>query len=65
MTPSGRTIAFYVSIPSNYDPTTPGDAATSSWTNTNDEDIAFAKAMVAWTESNFCVDSARILSVGI
>jgi polyhydroxybutyrate depolymerase len=46
-------------------PTTPGDATTSSWTNANDEDIAFSKAMIAWMESNFCVDPARILSVGM
>jgi polyhydroxybutyrate depolymerase len=45
--------------------TTPGDATTSSWTNANDEDIAFTKSMIAWIESNFCVDSARILSVGM
>jgi polyhydroxybutyrate depolymerase len=46
-------------------PTTPGDATTSSWTNTNGGDIAFAKAMIAWLESKFCVDPARIVSVGM
>jgi len=27
-------------------------------------DIAFAKAMIAWMESNFCVDPTRIMSTG-
>lgn len=44
---------------------TPGDATTSGWPNTNGGDIAFAKAMIAWMESNFCVDPARILSTGM
>jgi polyhydroxybutyrate depolymerase len=43
----------------------PGDAATSSWTNTNGRDIAFTRAMIAWMESNLCVDAARICSTGM
>jgi len=37
----------------------------TGWANTNDQDIAFAKAMVAWMNTNFCVDSARIMSTGM
>lgn len=44
---------------------TPGDATTSGWPNTNGGDVAFAKAMIAWMESNFCIDPARILSTGM
>jgi polyhydroxybutyrate depolymerase len=44
---------------------TPGDATTSGWPNTNGGDVAFAKAMIAWVEANFCVDPARILSTGM
>ncbi len=44
---------------------TPGDATTSGWPNTNGGDIAFAKAMIAWMESNFCVDTTRIMSTGM
>jgi poly(3-hydroxybutyrate) depolymerase len=43
---------------------TPGDATTSGWPNTNGGDIAFAKAMISWAESNFCVDPTRIMSTG-
>jgi dienelactone hydrolase len=46
-------------------PTTPSAPTTNSGANTKDEDIAFTKAMIAWMESNFCVDRARILSVGM
>jgi polyhydroxybutyrate depolymerase len=43
----------------------PGDATTSGWPNTNGGDIAFAKAMIAWMESSFCVDTTRIMSTGM
>jgi len=32
--------------------------------NTNDQDIAFTKAMVSYFETNFCVDKSRIFSTG-
>lgn len=35
------------------------------WPNTGGEDIAFAKAMVAWVEAHFCVDTSRIFSTGM
>lgn len=41
----------------------PNDAGTG-WPNTDGEDVAFARAMVAWLESNYCVDESRIFSVG-
>ena len=34
--------------------------AGSGWPNTNGQDVAFTQAMVAWLESNFCLDEARI-----
>jgi polyhydroxybutyrate depolymerase len=43
---------------------TAGDSSTSGWPNTGGQDVAFAKAMVAWFNTNFCVDPARILSTG-
>jgi polyhydroxybutyrate depolymerase len=44
--------------------TTAGNPSTSGWSNTNGQDVAFAKAMVGWFETNFCVDPGRIMSVG-
>jgi poly(3-hydroxybutyrate) depolymerase len=32
--------------------------------NTNDQDVAFTRAMVSWFQSNFCVDKARVMSTG-
>src|SRR4029079_11437331 len=34
------------------------------WPNTNGQDIAFTKQMVSTVESSYCVDAARIFSVG-
>ncbi len=34
------------------------------WANTNGQDIAFTKAMLADVQSKYCVDNARIFSVG-
>jgi poly(3-hydroxybutyrate) depolymerase len=44
---------------------TPGDATTTGWPNTNGGDIAFLKAMLTWLESNLCVDTTRIMSTGM
>ncbi len=44
---------------------TPGDATTSGWPNTNGGDIAFLNAMLTWLESNLCVDTTRIMSTGM
>jgi predicted esterase len=44
---------------------TPGDATTSGWPNTNGGDIAFLNAMLTWLKSNLCVDTTRILSTGM
>ena len=43
---------------------TPGDATTSGWPNTNGGDIAFLNAMLTWLKSNLCVDTTRIMSTG-
>jgi poly(3-hydroxybutyrate) depolymerase len=42
----------------------PNDAG-AGWPNTGGQDVAFTQAMVAWLESNFCVDTAHIYSVGM
>lgn len=36
----------------------------SGWANTNGQDIAFTKAMLADVQSKYCVDNARIFSTG-
>jgi poly(3-hydroxybutyrate) depolymerase len=44
-----------------------GDGFTpdEGWPNTNGRDVAFAKALVEWMRSNYCVDNNRIFSVGM
>jgi len=34
------------------------------WANTNGQDIAFTKAMLSDVETKYCVDTARVFSVG-
>jgi polyhydroxybutyrate depolymerase len=41
-----------------------GGPGATGFPNTNDQDIAFARAMVSWFESNFCVDQSRVMSTG-
>jgi poly(3-hydroxybutyrate) depolymerase len=41
-----------------------GGAGQTGFPNTNDQDIAFTRAMVSWFEGNFCVDKARLFSTG-
>jgi poly(3-hydroxybutyrate) depolymerase len=42
------------------------DSGTSyGWANTNDQDVNFTKAMLAWLESNYCVDQSRLFSTGM
>jgi polyhydroxybutyrate depolymerase len=36
----------------------------AAWPNTGGRDINFAKAMVTWMRSNYCIDNKRIFSVG-
>jgi poly(3-hydroxybutyrate) depolymerase len=38
--------------------------SSSGWANTNGQDIAFTKAMLADVQGKYCVDNARIFSVG-
>lgn len=42
----------------------PAGGSSPGWANTNGEDIAFTKAMVADIEGKYCVDKARIFSTG-
>jgi poly(3-hydroxybutyrate) depolymerase len=37
----------------------------AGWANTNGQDVNFVKALVDWMKSNYCVDQARIFSVGM
>ena len=36
----------------------------AGWANTNGQDIAFTKAMLADVQGKYCIDNARIFSVG-
>jgi polyhydroxybutyrate depolymerase len=36
----------------------------AAWPNSGGRDVAFAKAMVEWMRSNYCIDNKRIFSVG-
>lgn len=56
--------AIYVAAQGLTGPATDAGAGQTGWPNTNGEDIAFARAMVTWFESNFCVDEARLMSTG-
>jgi poly(3-hydroxybutyrate) depolymerase len=42
-----------------------GNDAGAGWPNTNGQDVNFVKALVDWMKSNYCVDQARIFSVGM
>jgi polyhydroxybutyrate depolymerase len=43
----------------------PDSTGMNGWANANGRDIAFTRAMIAWMESAFCVDPARIMSTGM
>jgi len=43
---------------------TTSDPNDTGWPNTNGQDIAFLRATLAWMNSNYCVDQARVFSVG-
>jgi polyhydroxybutyrate depolymerase len=44
----------------------PDDEPTQyGWPNTGGRDIAFVRAMIEWLGSNYCIDQARIFSVGM
>jgi polyhydroxybutyrate depolymerase len=43
---------------------TTADPADTGWPNTNGQDIAFVRAALAWMNANYCVDQARVFSVG-
>ena len=40
------------------------DPTDTGWPNTNGQDIAFVRAPLAWMNTNYCVDQARVFSVG-
>ena len=43
----------------------PDGSGKAGWGNANGEDLAFTRAMMAWSEGNFCVDPTRLLSTGM
>jgi polyhydroxybutyrate depolymerase len=43
-------------------PTSQGGAG---WPNTGGRDVAFVRAMLTWLKSSYCIDEARIFSVGM
>lgn len=36
----------------------------AAWPNTGGRDVAFARAMVEWLNSNYCIDQTRVFSTG-
>ena len=56
--------AIYVAPEGLVAPGADGAAGQTGFPNTNDQDIAFTRAMVSWFESNFCVDKSRLMSTG-
>jgi poly(3-hydroxybutyrate) depolymerase len=56
--------AIYVAPQGLVAPAPDGGAGLAGFPNTNDQDVAFTRAMVSWAESNFCVDTSRIMSTG-
>jgi len=43
----------------------PDGSGKPGWENAHGQDLAFTRAMIAWSEENFCVDPARIMSTGM
>lgn len=41
-----------------------GPSSNTGWNNTNGQDAKFTKAMLAYVESKYCVDTARIFATG-
>jgi polyhydroxybutyrate depolymerase len=37
----------------------------AGWPNTNGQDVNFVRALLDWMKSNYCVDQARVFSVGM
>jgi poly(3-hydroxybutyrate) depolymerase len=56
--------AIYVAPQGLTGPATDAGPGQTGWPNTNDQDIAFTRAMVSWFESSFCVDESRLMSTG-
>jgi poly(3-hydroxybutyrate) depolymerase len=56
--------ALYVAPQGLTGPATDAGPGQTGWPNTNGQDVAFARAMVSWFESNFCVDKSRLFSTG-
>jgi polyhydroxybutyrate depolymerase len=44
---------------------TQSDGGGAGWPNANGQDVAFTKAMLQWMQSNYCIDSKHIFSVGM
>jgi polyhydroxybutyrate depolymerase len=61
---SGMPDAIYITPQGLVGASPTSDAGSPGWANTNDEDIQFTKALVARVETDYCVDEARIFSVG-
>jgi polyhydroxybutyrate depolymerase len=43
----------------------PDGSGRPGWGNANGQDLAFTRAMIAWSEAHFCVDPARLMSTGM
>ena len=43
----------------------PDGSGKPGWGNADGQDLAFTRAMIAWSEAHFCVDPARLMSTGM
>jgi polyhydroxybutyrate depolymerase len=57
------TDAIYIS-PQGLTDTSGTNMGMTGWQNSGGRDIAFLRAMLAWADASFCVDKARVFSVG-
>jgi poly(3-hydroxybutyrate) depolymerase len=46
-------------------PGTGQQSGLAAWSNTDDGDIAFTRAMLDWAKASYCVDVARVFSIGM
>jgi polyhydroxybutyrate depolymerase len=44
---------------------TDASSGKTGWPNTNGQDVAMARAMLTWLESNYCIDQNRIMATGM
>jgi polyhydroxybutyrate depolymerase len=61
---SGLPNAIYITPQGLVGASPTSDAGATGWANTDNEDIEFTSALLAKAEAEYCVDQARVFSVG-